>query len=222
MPDFDRRYTDIISEILRPLTPADGIPKTEIISVEKRLALKLPQALKSLYELTGNFNDLHSAYDKLIPLSELALVDGLLIFYEENQGVVLWGIREQDFDIPDPPVYQAQPGAAPLACYITAETLSDFLLYMLLRQAVSGAMPHTSSCEANPKTVRAIKENWPFIAEMEGTRIYNRGGQVIAIFDAPAPEADSILLLGARDRADMLAIDKILGRELLDVDEEWD
>jgi hypothetical protein len=222
MSDFERRYADIIAGILRPLTAADGNAEAEITAAEERLHLKLPAALKPLYELTGTFDELHSAYDRLIPLSELAVVDGLLVLYEENQGVVLWGIREQDLDTPDPPVYQAQPGTIPLASYITAEKLSDFLLYMLFRQAVSGAMTHTTSCEVNPETVRTITQNWPFIVEMEGTRIYGRGGQVIAAFDPPAPEDECMVLLGARERADMLAIDKLLGREPLEKDEEWE
>jgi hypothetical protein len=54
--------------------------------------------------LFGRRDDLTSNVDRLIGLGELGFYNGGLVFREENQAVMWWGVLEADLDQLDPPV----------------------------------------------------------------------------------------------------------------------
>ena len=71
---------------------------------EKRLGLVLPSALKEWYCGFGALGTFWSKQDAWLVPESLSVCEGVLIFYVENQSVVRWGVRLDDFAIEDPPV----------------------------------------------------------------------------------------------------------------------
>ena len=53
-----------------------------------------------------------------------------LIFYSENQGCELWGIRSQDLILEDPPVFELNSGL------VSSPTISAFACQVLLHNSV--------------------------------------------------------------------------------------
>ncbi|WP_158812928.1 hypothetical protein [Streptomyces rimosus] len=71
-----------------PLSPADGIPPSEVRRAEERLGHSLPAALREAYGLFGRRADLVAVHSPLLAPEEL-LPDPsgeLLVFRSENQG----------------------------------------------------------------------------------------------------------------------------------------
>jgi hypothetical protein len=89
-------YPDLFGEVFaalsRPLTAADSIPVEVIAANEKRLGVRLPEALRTYYEVAGNMRRLNEAYNRLLPPERWRIDRNMLVFLVENQGVVRWGV----------------------------------------------------------------------------------------------------------------------------------
>lgn len=112
----------------RPLVKGDGLGPKQIESSEKRLKIKLPEALKEYYELAGGL-PLNKEHNQFYLPKELTVRDGWLMFREENQAVVFWGVKTSDLRSSDPKVYQAS-NEPELRWYSEGRNLSDFVLKM--------------------------------------------------------------------------------------------
>ncbi|MEV5749594.1 hypothetical protein AB0L00_17395 [Actinoallomurus sp. NPDC052308] len=84
-----------------PLTDADGWDDAALDAVEARLGITLPAAVREAYALFGRRMDLTANQDELLEPKQLHVIDGLLVFRDENQGAACWGVR---LDGPDPAV----------------------------------------------------------------------------------------------------------------------
>lgn len=126
---------DFIAEWHGPLESNDGYSEAEIDAAEQRLGLKLPLALRELYQLAGRWEDVFVATQNfLVSPEELEVEEGLLEFYCENQGNVHWGIKPDDLQLLDPPVYLNDSGLhdEPQEAIRENETLSEFVLQMVV------------------------------------------------------------------------------------------
>ena len=84
-----------------------------------------------MYEFAGRWEDVFVATQNfLVSPKELEIEEGLLEFYCENQGIVHWGIRPDDLQLPDPPVYLNDNGLHDESQEPVREneTLSEFAL----------------------------------------------------------------------------------------------
>ncbi len=90
----------------RPWTAADGLPEKEVKKAESRLGFPLPAALRTFYLSVGAVNDLCSIHNTIFAPKDLAFEEGYLMFMDENQSVVSWGIKKKDLKRSDPEVWQ--------------------------------------------------------------------------------------------------------------------
>lgn len=90
----------------RPLDSRDGLPLAKVLARERQLGFRLPAALREWYRLVGR--SLTMVQDVPVKLGKLALKDGLLRFFGENQGGFLWALREEDLGHEDPLVHGQQ------------------------------------------------------------------------------------------------------------------
>jgi hypothetical protein len=79
-----------------PLTAADGMRAARVAEHEQRLGLTLPAALREAYVLFGERVDLTGSHDRLLAPEELYVLDGALVFREENQACARWGVPLAD------------------------------------------------------------------------------------------------------------------------------
>lgn len=91
-----------------PIGAGDGCSYEELTEAEYRLRSTLPIALRDAYGLLGRRADLTGVQDRPLPLEQLRIPGGALVFRWENQAVAEWAVRqedrEKDREKDDPPV----------------------------------------------------------------------------------------------------------------------
>ena len=131
---YERHYTSRFLEIFgSEPEPADGLGEE---SVETRLAqrgLRIPAALFDYYSVAGH-HWINKKQNRLRPIEELDWYVDWLIFMDDEQGLVSWGIHRQDLHMPDPMVWQGILGEE-IDWFQEDLTLSEFLMEMC-REAV--------------------------------------------------------------------------------------
>lgn len=132
-------YTNLYAELIerhlgRKPRPSDGSSEAEISRAESRLGLQLPASVRSYFRIAGNLAELNRSHNQLFALSELIVEDGFLIFMEENQAVVRWGIRISQLPNVDPEVWQ-QVNSKPPRWYSEEIKFSEFIVGMFDWQA---------------------------------------------------------------------------------------
>lgn len=118
------------------ITHPKGFSTDEIQSVRSIFG-GLPQVLADYYAELGAEEYLNQTQDSLTRPGEFKYFtnNDYLIFYCENQRVCVWGIRKEDLDLPNPPVYMSWDEKT---WELESENLFDFLLAMAYLQAVFG------------------------------------------------------------------------------------
>lgn len=137
------RSVRFIEAIFGRLGPEAAIPGEVVVATERRLGVLLPSALRELYLRTGASTALHNSHNTIVPLDQMEFAGDHLIFYEENQGVVSWGIARSRLSEDDPPVDQGQPpvGNAGWDFYPEFASVSEFACAQAAMQAVEGGLP---------------------------------------------------------------------------------
>jgi hypothetical protein len=133
------------------------IDETIIVQNESRLRINLPKILKEYYLQLGNHEALNQSQNYLVLPQELQFDDNdLLVFYTENQFVVLWGIKRSDLSLDNPPVYSICDEDIELE----SPNLSTFLTAMAYLQAVFSFTYNANRTEISKITEEIIQKTW--------------------------------------------------------------
>lgn len=159
-------------EIIRRLYALDeitsfGYNETDILQAEKKQCIAFPAVLRSYYLTVGKHPAINQTFNRLLhPETETGFSnDNHFVFYEENQGVVFWGIRKEDMTLDNPPTY-GNYDAINLSdeWFLDNETLDNFLLSMALWNGVLGGLPlvanTTSPSDLEKTNFTAIEKRW--------------------------------------------------------------
>jgi hypothetical protein len=186
----------------------DGFALKQLKAAEARLEVKLPKALWDYYTLVGQ-HPINRAHNRLLSPDALFLGSGHLVFMEENQTVVYWGLRCRELGKADPTVLQTA-GAEDKPWYSERVRCSEFLTAMLYWQAVGGGLPHIGYTDPiGLGIVRQVEGSWPLIARIQGLSAYGKAGQAICILFEEKTAA--LVQVGARTKRDYRDIEKRLG-----------
>jgi len=203
MVGYQPLYRRAFETLGRSLNPEDGVAEEALLEVERRLGLRLPRALADYYRLAGNARDYTSVFNWLVPLGELTMESGKLVFLVENQAVVLWGTEATVEPLDDPPSYQAT-NEDPLVWECVSERCSVFLLVMLHWEAAyAGAMPHANTAVVDRGLVDLLDRDWSFVGEVEGLRAYNKPGLAVCFLRW---ESEWLIFAGATSASEMNAL----------------
>ncbi len=185
----------------------EGFEETAIAALEKRLACRLPATLRNYYLSLGKDENLNYVHNRLLkPEKETGFSrDRYLVFYEENQVVAYWGIREQDLHLDDPPVYgnYAVNNEAP-DWQMEASTTSNFLLLMAIYNGTFGGLTyHAHSFEPIEKeTLNYIKTKWEEVSEVsfERQKIYTDNFSEVISISFDDEEKATGIFIGTSDQ----------------------
>jgi len=186
---FHQAYKTLVEPLLgRTLTPADGS------SVHP--ALRIPSALADYYAAVGAIDLINRPHNRLLDPSVLQVEDGMVIFYEENQGVACWAIREVDLHLPDPMVYQGQATTVGLEWYSEDMTVSKWFPVMTYWQIVNQGFQFCGYAARIEDAERAVSAHYPFlIAHVNGSiRFHGVGCQIVCL--APGGAAAAVWAAG--------------------------
>lgn len=114
----------------------DGISLVVLGKTEKRLGVRLPVSLREYYLCVGKLELLKLPHHKHYDHAELRVEDGHLLFMEEKQRSVHWGIRVQDVAV-DPEVWQ-RVRSKPPEWRSERLTFFNFILHLHDRQTGHG------------------------------------------------------------------------------------
>src|SRR5215831_2100784 len=103
---YEDLYRQTFARLGVHLSSKDGVPPDQVAARERKLGLRLPTALRDYYVVAGRERSLNNAHNRLIPLKDLEVHAGKLVFMEENQWVVVWGVAASSKSGVDPAVYQ--------------------------------------------------------------------------------------------------------------------
>ncbi|MDB6112835.1 MAG: hypothetical protein JWR69_4585 [Pedosphaera sp.] len=188
-----------------------GFSAAEIAAAEKKLGLKLPTALRDYYLVAGRESSLNHARNRFYALAKLETHSGKLVFMEENQWVVIWGITASSKPEDDPAVYQGPiVNGEPSGWYLEERKISVFLVFMLhLQAAYGGGMACTASGPARKNLVAALDKGWHFGGEVNGMRTYSKDKKAVCFLkwqDSPADEGTWRVFAGACEKEGLEAI----------------
>ena len=126
-------YTRALGRVFgRPLTRRDRVPESRLRRAESRLRLPLPPAIREFYGLAGAAGETRE-HNVLFHPEDLVIEEDHLLFMEENQAVVHWGIPLSQKRRADPDVWQRVNGDE-ARWYPEGMTFATFILENLAWQ----------------------------------------------------------------------------------------
>ncbi|KQV11400.1 SMI1/KNR4 family protein [Kitasatospora sp. Root107] len=146
-----------------PVADSDGVPVAQVQRAETRLGLRFPAALREFYVLLGARKDLTGNQDPLLPPGEVFVhgeFGGVLVFRAENQGCACWGVRLEDLDADDPPVFvQSRDGWLPFM-----DRLSLSLVELVLSESLFAPGRFYNACELPAVLIEALPRRFERVA----------------------------------------------------------
>ncbi|KKO89448.1 hypothetical protein AAW12_24225 [Sphingobacterium sp. Ag1] len=197
-----------------------GFIESEILALEMRLQVKLPQELKNYYRAFGKNEKVNYSYNKLLkPEKESGFsMDGYLMIFEENQMVVSWGIKEDDLSLDNPPVWGNSGTEEDPEWYLETNSLADFFLLMAVYNGTLGGLKYNAiSLESvDPRTVQLIRETMTPVAEIsyEKQKVYTDDFYEVVSLSFEDDDKCSAVFIGTSDQS---RFDKILDR----IEADW-
>jgi hypothetical protein len=159
--------------------PDDRVQESEIKSAEARLNTRIPDALRVFYRAAGRATDFTQAHDQFLLPDAWSIEGEYLVFAEENQAVVLYGIRISKSPVTDPPVFMST-NATPFRWYKVCESVSEFIsVYMLWHGTDGGAMRCGGEALATRGTAVRLRRNWSYVGEVNRMRAYSQSGRAV-------------------------------------------
>ena len=158
-------YLQIIRKLYNLAEDANhGYSEAEIAALEDRLNVRLPASLREYYLSLGKNKAVNDSFNRLTSLGEIGFSeDDHLVFYEEHQAVVLWGIEKQALSAADPAVYGTYDSAR-REWFMDAATTEHFLLSMAWWNGALGGLRYTAYTDLEqdlaPEKIAAITANW--------------------------------------------------------------
>ena len=126
----------------RPWAIEDGVPKASVDSAATNLGILIPGALRDFYISVGAVEDLCSVHNHILRPEALGMEEGYLVFADENQSVVSWGISKADLRRSDPQIWQRNNNSE--EWYAEEKSLLQFLTSMFDWYAELGVWKHQS------------------------------------------------------------------------------
>lgn len=150
------KIKDIAERILgRKIELSEGTSEDAILAAEKKLGVKLPDALRYFYTSVGKIALFTDAFEFFAQPKQIYIKANKLVFLEENQAMLSWGIDLDEIAKPDAKVYQS-PNAGDteknVIWYPETLPLSQFLEMIMYYQAVSG----------DPELQKRTKGGYPY------------------------------------------------------------
>lgn len=173
---MDNKLEFIIERLLgRKLQPEDGVSAAELNEATQRLGIELPPVLQTFYRLAGKEETVMDIFQHFAPVEELFVEDDKLVFLEENQGVCVWGIAQNETDSDQAVVYQCPyPDDK---WYAEDDTLTTFLEGVLYYQFAQGGYEcvgalYTGMDDAKIALVLKDAQHWEQVVGQSGLIIY--------------------------------------------------
>jgi hypothetical protein len=212
MASFKGYYRALYRTFGFPLTKRSAMPLAEISKAEKCLDVRIPKALRDYYLVAGRERGFNRCCHRLLSPADWEIDKRRLLFMEENQKVLWWGVSVRNPETVDPPVSQGL-NEEPIEWQPEVRKCSVFLALMLHYHAV-GWLPHTGQANLSDSShYRFEKHGWTKYGTLRTMTAYSRPNQVVCLTppsDLPWAQQWSVQA-GAKTKRDLDAIASDLG-----------
>ncbi|SDI32228.1 hypothetical protein [Chryseobacterium jejuense] len=150
-----------------------GFSETEVTTAEQSLNIKFPTVLRDYYLWIGKNETVNHSHNRLLNPDDIYFTeDRHLVFFEENQGVVQWGIKETDLFLENPSVWGDYDTVEESDWHQETKTLEDFFLFMsVYNGTLGGLLYNANSFSPVPsETIKLIQQHWAEIPEISWER----------------------------------------------------
>lgn len=215
MAEFKKYYRTLFSQFGYPLTKNTAVPLKAIKDAEQRLGIKVPQALRDYYLVAGREKRFNKSCNRLLAPRDWSVDKQRLLFMEENQSVLWWGVSIRNPDTQDPRISQGQ-NDDPITWYPEHPQCSVFLAVMLHYQAVNNGYRFCSSASTpDDLDYQFKKQGWTFYGTLNSMQAYSRQNQVVCLMpsDGFGFMGKWMVMAGAKTKRDLQAIEAELGLE---------
>jgi hypothetical protein len=216
MPSFKKYYGTIYKTFGYPLSDRTSLSASVLIAAEKGLGVQVPTALWDYYLVAGRERRFNTCQNRLLSPSDWAVDGHRLIFMEENQNVVCWGVSIRNPAADDPPVAQGCDDDESMRWRAEHRKCSVWLAVMLHFQAVSGGFRFCGWGSAPEQSnYRFERSGWTYHGEVNSLKAYSRPNQVVCLVPPPPVEIPFMrgwsIHAGGKTNSDLQAIEAELG-----------
>lgn len=179
---FADSYRDTFTTLGVRLREKDACADSHIGEAEERLSVKLPATLKAYYLLAGREDRINQIHNRLLPPEKLFIDSGRLVFMEENQWVVYWGIAIGRDEVTDAAVFQGvNRRCNGIEWHSEHDSCFTFLNVMAIWHAsFGGAADHTTVGYVDERSTReTLDEQWQLVGEVNAMRAYKQTGRAV-------------------------------------------
>ena len=180
MGSFRARYRKTLGLLNIKPSARDGFSSEQLSKAEKRLGIKVPSSLREYYLLCGK-HKINQTHNRLLAPADLFVVGKRLVFMEENQNVVYWGVSCKSAD-GDPSVVQAIDLDDDVPWNNERTRCSTFLCVMLCIQASDDPFgPVGISKPVAADVIRRAAKHWTFIGRVSELSAYAVDGLALCV-----------------------------------------
>lgn len=175
-------YRELFSCLGIQLRQEDGCSVEEISRVEEKMEIKIPESLRNFFLIAGRENRVNQFHNRILFPEKWELDSGYLIFLEENQNVVYWGVPAIQKSAADAEVFHGvnlrDDG---IEWHKEHDSCSTFLQVMIAWHAsCGGAVDHTAVGYVDELVTRErLDGEWQLIGEVNAMRAYRRPNQLV-------------------------------------------
>lgn len=224
-----KNIKNIAENILgRKIDQSEGISTDAINAAEQKLGLKLPDSLRDFYLTVGKIPIFTDAFEFFAQPKQIYVKNNKLIFLEENQAVLSWGVDINELDKEKITVYQS-PNVGDIEPNIVwyPETLSlvDFLEMIMYYQVASadtdlqrktkggypyGFVSYKSDLKENDlwdALEKNLSNNWRKVVDNNGLMIFETKDALLLYYTVQDLDTDVDDLIYLNTRYDQILPD---------------
>jgi hypothetical protein len=175
---FADRYRAAFASLGLPLRPKDAL-KSESLESIKLDGLRLPLALCEYFLVAGNEDTLNHSFNRLLAPENVFVDAGRIVFMEENQGVVYWGVQSDGIE--NPIVEQGiNVEGKPLEWHSEDSDCAGFLEAMLYWQAsFGGGLKYPVQAAVDTDFGAKLETHFRFVGKIGEMQAFARDGCAI-------------------------------------------
>jgi hypothetical protein len=175
---FANRYRAAFESLGLPLRPKDAL-KPDSLKNLKLEGLVLPNALRDYYLVAGSEETLNHSFNRLLAPKNGFVDSGRIVFMEENQTVVYWGIRPDGSE--NPTVEQGiNIEGKPIEWHSEDTDCAEFLETNLYWQAsFGGGLKYLVQAGVSPDFKAKLEQNFRVVGKIGEMHAFARDGCAI-------------------------------------------
>jgi hypothetical protein len=179
---FTETYQNTFATFGIRLRSEDACSNADVEDAENRLEIRLPESLKAYYLVAGREKRINQFHNRLLLPEKLFIDSGRVVFLEENQWVVFWGVPAVQEIQRDAGVFQGvNRHDEGIEWHPEHDSCFTFLNVMAVWHAsCGGAAAHTAVGYVDESTTRAtLDAQWRFLGEVNAMRAYTQSRRAV-------------------------------------------